>query len=104
MYDVSTRSSSSAQGTHVWLRVIRDSCTSTLRGMGGLPVHESFSLYGKPVLSSLEAELSARSAEGSSADRVEGLAYFGTSADREYVVAGRFSLIRTLSEPETEDG
>mmetsp|Transcript_34656 Transcript_34656/g.81823 ORF Transcript_34656/g.81823 Transcript_34656/m.81823 type:complete len:187 (-) Transcript_34656:80-640(-) len=37
-------------GTHLWIRVERDQSTATLTGMGGLPVRESFSMWGRPVL------------------------------------------------------
>ena len=35
-------------GTHLWIRVDRDKSTATLTGMGGLPVRESFSMWGRP--------------------------------------------------------
>ena len=76
-------------------------------------MQESFSLWGRPVLGSLEAELSARAqalhsigGEGGDpppADRVDGLIYFGTGSDRESVTAGRFSLLR-LTDGEENDG
>ena len=46
-------------GTHLWLRVERDQSTATLTGIGGLPVRESFSMWGRPVLGSVEAELAS---------------------------------------------
>lgn len=84
-------------GSHLWLRVI-----STLRGIGDLPVRESFSLWGRPVLGSVEAELSSRTEEGAArVDRCDGNVFFGTSSDREYVLAGSFTLMR--NEPLDEE-
>ena len=36
-------------GTHLWIRVDRDKSTATLTGMGGPPVRESFSMWGRPL-------------------------------------------------------
>ena len=89
------KSALAASGTHFFLRVERDRSDATLRGIGDLPVFESFSLWGTPGLGSPEAELAARTqAGGTSSDQIDGSIYFGTSADREWVVAGAFSLIR----------
>ena len=86
-------------GTHFFMRVERERCTSTLRGLANLPVHESFSLWGKPTIGSAQAELDARSAAGGSTDLVTGHCYFGTSADREWYTCGRFSLLRDTDRP-----
>ena len=93
----------SALGTHVWLRVERDRCSSTLRGLAGLPVHEGFSLWGKPAVASAQAELQARSKSGGRSDLASGHCYFGTSADREWCMAGRFSLMRASPAEAVED-
>ena len=90
---------------------------------GGLSgVHEGFSLWGRPALGSVEAELRALTAArsgggrgggvddeekeanggGGPVDWVDGGLYFGTSADREWCLAGRFSLSRDRSEEEEE--
>ena len=107
MYDAGVRSDSGRSskrdttpklaGTHLWLRVERDKSTGTLEGIGGLPVRESFSMWGAPVLGSLEAQLRAatQSAGKSTADQVDGFIYFGAASDLEHTVGGRFSLSRT---------
>lgn len=96
------------EGTHLWMRVERDRSTSTLAGMGGLKgVHESFSLWTKPELDSLHAELAARAGgyavgaargRGSKAPHalvphVTGSAFFGAALN-EYYRAGRCSMMR----------
>ena len=86
-------------GTHFFMRVERERCTSTLCGLANLPVHEGFSLWGKPTIGSAQAELDARSAAGGSTDLVTGHCYFGTSADREWYTCGRFSLLRDTDQP-----
>ncbi|KAL1496321.1 hypothetical protein AB1Y20_016278 [Prymnesium parvum] len=87
------------RGTHVWLSVKRERCETTLRGLGGLPVQESFSLWGRPALEGFQAELAARTDGGGTSDRIDGVCYFGSSSDREYVVCGTFSLTRLESQP-----
>jgi hypothetical protein len=100
------------EGTHLWMRVERDRSTSTLTGIGGLTgVHESFSLWAKPQLDSLQAELAARAGgyvAGGANDRgkkrggkaahalvshVSGSAFFGAALN-EYYRAGRCSMMR----------
>jgi hypothetical protein len=82
-------------GTHLWLRVDRDKSSSTLRGIADLPVRESFSLYGVPVLDSPEAEFAARIDAGATTDRVDGRVYFGTTGmGGAWALGGNFSLIR----------
>ena len=76
----------------------RERCSSTLRGLADLPVHESFSLWGKPTLPNEMAELAARTEAGGSTDLVTGNCYFGTSADREWYTCGRFTLMRAQAE------
>ena len=99
-------------GTHLWLRVDRDQSTATLAGIGGLPVRESFSMWGQPMLDTMEAELASRVALAASApaapvamvQRVDGFAYFGATSDLEHAVAGRFSLNRAEGEEGEEEG
>jgi len=96
------------EGTHLWMRVERDRSTSTLNGIGGLNgVRESFSLWSKPQLDSLHAELAARAGDFSAGamtgrgrktiesmvSHVSGSAFFGASYN-EYYRAGRCSMIR----------
>lgn len=97
------------EGTHLWMRVERDASTSTLAGIGGLAgVHESFSLWSEPSLSSPASELAALAGaysssageRGASVASCSGAAYFGT-ASNEYYRAGRCSMIR---EEEAEAG
>ena len=92
-------SSVEPKGTHLWLRIERDRSSSSLSGIGGLPVRESFQAWGRPVIGSPTAELAARGgASGllpsTAALRVQGNAYFGMGSDREWVQAGTFLLIR----------
>jgi hypothetical protein len=47
------------------------------------------------MLTSFAQELRAKSAEGADADRVEGSIYYGTYSDRDYYLAGRFTLVRS---------
>ena len=109
VWDASTRESRQwggpnqpdSLGTHLWLRVERERCTSTLRGIGGLPVHEGFSMWGRPETATASAELKARSQTGGSSDLVSGNCYFGSSSDREWCIAGRFSIMRDML---TEEG
>ena len=93
-----TRPSLDTLGTHFWIQVERERSTSTLRGLANLPVHESFSLWGKPTLRSKESELLARTPAGGSSDAITGYCYFGTSADREYFTCGRFQLARDTAD------
>lgn len=89
------RPTNATLGTDFYMRVEREQCTSTLRGLANLPVHESFSLWGKPTLGSgMLAQLSARTEEGAPTNLVTGYCYFGTSVDREWFTCGRFSLMR----------
>ena len=64
---------------------------------------QAFSLWAKPALDSPEAELNARAAatDGPAApDSIDGQLFFGTTGmSRDYVQAGRFSLIRTGASP-----
>jgi hypothetical protein len=55
------------------------------------------------VLTGFAQELRAKSAEGADADRVEGNIYFGGSSDREYYLAGRFTLVRDAGAEATRD-
>ena len=48
------------EGDHLWLRIERDRCSSSLSGIGGLPVRESFQVWGHPKVGSPMAELAAR--------------------------------------------
>jgi len=96
-------------GSALWLKVDRDRCSETLRGIADLPLRESFTAWGKPQLS-LEAELGARMgkrAQGAlvSLDRVQGRLMVG---EVERVTFGMFSLMRDespqLDGPERIDG
>ena len=80
-------------GSSVWLKVDRERCTETLRGVAGLPVRSDFQMSGKPVHESEGQLLAARAAGegGALADRVEGRLWMG-AVDRAYF--GRFSLLR----------
>ena len=96
-------------GTDMWLRVSRDRSASNMRGIGGLPIREVFSMWGKPELDSPDAELCARAApDGLTADAVKlcnGNIIFGTAIDKEWCQGGRFTLIRVdEDEDEDEDG
>jgi hypothetical protein len=82
-------------GTHVWLHF--------LSGLGRLNQQETYSAHGRPVLTGFAQELRAKSAEGADADRVEGNVYFGGSSDREYYLAGRFTLVRDAGAEATRD-
>jgi len=87
-------------GSSVWLKVNREICTETLRGIADLPeVRESFHLWGVPILESVESELAARTGEGSS-DRVDGRLWVG-AVERAYF--GRFSLLRTRDDDGDHD-
>ena len=55
-------------------------------------------MWGQPKLDGLQAELAARTEAGGTSDSIDGHCYFGSSADREYVVCGRFSLTRLEEE------
>ena len=91
-------------GTHMWLRVSRERSASNMRGIGGLPIRESFSLWGKPELDSPEAELRARAApDGLTAKLCSGNIIFGTGMDKEWCQAGRFTLIRVDDEEEDDN-
>ena len=82
-------------GTHLYLRVERERCTETLKGLANLPVREAFSLWGEPDLKEgMLSELDARTEKGGKSDLVTGRCYFGTSADSEWVQDGRYSLLR----------
>ena len=66
------------------MKVERDRCTATLRGLADLPVHESFSLWGKlapPAGAGLEAQLASRTSRGGTTDEASGIVYFGTSVE-----------------------
>jgi hypothetical protein len=76
-----------ALGTHLYLHF--------LSGLSSLGQQESFSAHGRPMLTSFAQELRAKSAEGADADRVEGSIYYGTYSDRDYYLAGRFTLVRS---------
>ena len=87
----------------MWLRVSRERSASNMRGIGGLPIRESFSLWGKPELDSPEAELRARaSPDGLTAKLCSGNIIFGTGIDKEWCQAGRFTLIRVDEEDDGE--
>ena len=43
-------------------------------------------------------ELRAKSAEGADTDRVDGEVFFGSSQDRDYYLAGRFTLVRNTDD------
>jgi len=89
------------RGTSLWLKVDRNRCSETRRGIADLPVRESFSMWGKPQLS-LEAELGARASSGSaSADQVQGRLACG-EVERAYF--GMFSLVREGGEERLADG
>jgi hypothetical protein len=74
------------KGTHVWLHFVR--------GLGMIGQNESFSAHGRPKLTSFAQELQSKGDEGADSDRVDGGIYYGSSSDREYYLAGRFTLIR----------
>lgn len=82
-------------GSSLWLKVEREACSETLKGVADLPVRQSFNLWGRPLLESMEAELAARTPEGTKADRVDGQLWIG-NVERAYF--GRFSLMRTEGE------
>jgi len=88
-----------AQGSSLWLKVDRNRCSETMRGIAGMPQRESFTLWGKPLLS-FEEELGARmgAAGGATADRVQGRLSVG---EVERAFFGMFSLMR---EPEESLG
>lgn len=77
-------------GSSLWLKVLRDRSSETLRGLADLPVRNDFNLWGKPSVDSIEGELAARAGEGTS-DRVDGRLWVG-AVERAYF--GRFSLLR----------
>ena len=81
------------QGTSLWLKVNRDRCSETFRGLADLPLRESFSLWGKPLTESLEAEIQARTPHGGTVDRVDGRLCCG---EVERVYFGMFSLMRDI--------
>ena len=88
-----------AAGTHLWLKVERDKSTESLRGIGGLPVRDSFSMYGRPALGAPEAELAARTREGGASDSVRG-GIFWPGNSRDSTLAGSFCVSRCDDEDE----
>ena len=86
---------------HLASQVHRDKCTETFRGIGDLPLRESFRLWGKPLHETVEAELWARTDRGggSGSDRVVGRLWCG---DVEPASFGMFSLLREAGGPASE--